>query len=274
MVDPSAPAPADWRARAAIAQRLADDARAHTLARFFAPMDAENKAGPGDFDPVTEADRQAEHAMRALLRETAPDDGVQGEEWPDTPASGPWSWTLDPVDGTRGFICGFPTWTTLIAASHEGRPVLGIIDQPVVDDRFIGDPQGARRVRAGASSPLHVRPCAHLTEAIVCATGPDMFTDAERAGFEQVSHAARLTRFGADAYAYAMLAAGRVDLVIEAGLKPYDVRALIPVVRGAGGLLTDWRGDSNAVHEGGQVIAAGDHRAHQEALVALRRVAA
>ncbi len=263
-----------WRPWRAVAIDAADRARAETLARFTEPSVPDDKGEPGRFDPVTEADRQAEAAIRALLAARAADHGVDGEEFPPKPAGGPWRWTLDPVDGTRSFICGFPTWTTLIALAHDEQPVLGVIDAPVLDDRFIGDPDGATRERHGAASALQTRTCARLTDAIVAATAPDMFTRAEWGGFDMIAHAARLARFGADAYAYAMLAAGRVDLVVEAGLKPYDVRALIPVVRGAGGIITDWRGDPDRVHNGGQVIAAGDARVHQEALAVLARVAA
>ncbi len=268
------PPPLDWRPWRAVALDAADCARTQTLARFFSASAVDDKGGPGRFDPVTEADRQAEAAMRALLESLAADHGVDGEEWPTRPAAGPWSWTLDPVDGTRSFICGFPTWTTLIALAHQGRPILGVIDAPVLDDRFIGDPEGAARQRRGETFALQTRPCARLTDAIVAATAPDMFTRAEWGGFDMIAHAARLARFGADAYAYAMLAAGQVDLVVEAGLKPYDVRALIPVVRGAGGVITTWRGDPEAVHDGGQVVAAGDARVHEEALAVLARVAA
>ncbi len=275
MALPDSPEPA-WRDHYGTALHLADIARGHTAPRFFDPAlgvagAVDNKAGPAGFDPVTDADREAERAVRAYLATACPDHGVEGEEFPDTPAQGPWSWTLDPVDGTRAFMCGFPTWTTLIALSHTGAPVLGVIDQPVLDDCFIGTPDGAFRRRAGTEQPLMVRPCARLTDAVVAATGPDMFTPAEKGGFDLIAHAARLTRYGADAYAYAMLAAGRVDVVIEAGLKPYDVRALIPVVRGAGGIITDWRGDPDRVQGGGQVIAAGDARIHAEALSVLRR---
>lgn len=269
----SLPAVDDIEALTRFADALADVAARETLPRFRAEVPVENKDAVG-FDPVTDADRGAEAAMRAAIAEAFPDHGVIGEEHEDVPAKGPWTWTLDPVDGTRSFIIGLPLWATLIAASYEGRPVIGVIDQPYLGERYFGADGDAWAVIRGARVPLRTRACPRLTGAVVSVTDPlTMFDAAEFAAFEQVRAAARLTRYGADAYAYAQLAAGRIDLVIESGLQTYDVAALAPVIEGAGGELTDWRGACGPALKGGQVIACGDAAARDEALVALRRAA-
>lgn len=256
----------------AVAHALADAARGVTVPAFRSDPAVDNKAEPGAFDPVTAADRDAEAAMRALLAAQLPDHGVSGEEFPDTPSDGPWSWTLDPIDGTRAFIAGVPLWTTLIACRYESRPVIGVIDQPIVDERYVGAPDGTTLITRHGSQRLRVRACPALTEAVISTTDPvDLFTPAEAAAFEQVRRTARLARYGCDAYAYALVAAGTVDLVVEAGLKPCDTHALGPVVRGAGGVMSDWRGRPDPLE--GQVVAAGDPRARDEALIALRRSA-
>jgi histidinol phosphatase-like enzyme (inositol monophosphatase family) len=273
---PSAPSADDLAAFEAFAARLCEAARRETLPRFRQPIVVDDKAGDEalgdrDFDPVTDADRAAETAMRALIAEAYPDHGVSGEEHETTQGESAYAWRLDPIDGTRGFISGLPLWTTLIALTLEGRPILGVIDQPYFGERFIGCDGRAWFEHGAIRRPLSVRACAELTEATVSTTDPGLFDGAETAAFDQVRRAARLARYGCDAYAYAMLAAGSIDLVIESGLKPHDVAALIPVVEGAGGILTDWRGSPQP--ESGQVIAAGDPRAHAEALVALKRSA-
>jgi myo-inositol-1(or 4)-monophosphatase len=255
----------------AFANRLADGARAEILPHFRTPMNVENKAAGAVFDPVTLADRGAEIAMRALIEAAYPDHGIEGEELGVKAARGPFSWTLDPIDGTRAFIAGLPTWGTLIALTFEGRPLIGVIDQAYLDERYIGAPGAAFAVTRGVRTPLHVRDCAHLREATAATTDPYLFDGAEAGGFEMVRRTAKLTRYGYDCYAYAMLAAGRIDLVIETGLKTYDVHALIPVIEGAGGMITNWRG--GPAWRGGQVIAAGDSRPHEQALVALKRAA-
>lgn len=271
MTDASPPQPEDLASLTAFAERLCDAARRETLPRFRRRIAVVNKADGRDFDPVTEADRAAEAALAALIADEHPDHGVLGEEHGRRPGTGPYEWALDPIDGTRGFIAGLPLWTTLVALAFAGRPVLGVIDQPYLDERFAGCDGEAWFRHGSVRRPLRVRPCARLTEATVSTTDPGLFDGAEAAAFEQVRRAARLTRYGGDAYAYAMLADGSIDLVIESGLMPYDVRALIPVVEGAGGIVTDWRG--NPRPDGGQVIAAGDARAHAEALVSLKRAA-
>lgn len=260
----------DLDALRAFANQLADAARVAILPHFRTGGAVENKAQRG-YDPVTEADRGAERAIRALIAARYPDHGVIGEEFPETPSASGWRWVLDPVDGTRAFISGLPLWGTLIALTFEGRPILGVIDQAYLDERYIGFPGGAiARVR-GVERPLGVRACPKLTEAILSTTDPGLFKPAELGAFEQVRAAARLTRYGTDCYAYAMLACGHIDMVVEAGLKIHDVAALIPVIEGAGGVIRDWRG--GPVWSGGQVIAAGNEELLAEALVALRRSA-
>lgn len=263
--------PGELAGYAAFAERLAEAARAAALPFFRNPVEIENKAGRGDYDPVTEADRAAETAMRALIEEAYPDHGIHGEEFPGK-RGGDWGWTLDPIDGTRAFVCGLPTWTVLIALCNKGRPVLGVIDQPVLDERYIGYGGQAWIKQGGAAAPVGVRPCRDLCEAMLSTTDPFLFEGGEPGAFEHVRATARLTRYGLDAYAYAMLAAGRIDMVVESGLSAHDVQALVPVIEGAGGVITDWRGEPN--WSGGQIVAAGDARIHAQALVSLRRAAA
>jgi histidinol phosphatase-like enzyme (inositol monophosphatase family) len=255
---------------AGVAERCADAAREPALRWFRQPsLDAVDKAGgTGRFDPVTEADRAVEAAIRATLATHRPDDAIRGEEEAPTPGSSGIRWTIDPIDGTRGFMAGTPTWGVLIAADAGGPPLVGIIDQPFTGERFTGITAGPARgsswVRGSERRVLACRPCATLAAATLFTTFPEVGTDAERAAFARVSAQARLTRYGLDCYAYALVAAGCVDLVIEAGLQPYDIAAAIAVIEAAGGIVTDWAG--NVGHEGGQIIAAGDARVHAAAL--------
>jgi len=235
------------------AHLMADAARAAILPHFRVPLDVENKLATG-FDPVTAADRASEEAMRAVLADRAPDDAILGEEFGETPGRNGRRWVLDPIDGTRAFIAGLPTWTVLIALERDGRPEIGVIDQPHIGERFAGWPGGAALSHGGAERPLQTRGTRRLEEAIVATTDAYLFADAEAEAFERVRRQARLCRFGYDAYAYAMLAGGGVDLVIESGLQIYDVQAFMPVVEGAGGVVTDWSGGDPS--GGGQVVAA------------------
>jgi histidinol phosphatase-like enzyme (inositol monophosphatase family) len=231
-----------------------------------------DKGPDGFFDPVTEADKGAEAAIRKLVSERFPDHGFIGEEYGDERADAEFVWVLDPIDGTRAFIAGLPVWTTLIGLRFQGEPVLGSIGQPYLDEIFLGTAAGARLLARGQSRPLKVRPCPLLTDAIIATTDPAIFDGAERGAWRQVRSAAKLARLGCDAYAYAMVALGTLDLVIEASLKPWDIEAAIPVIAGAGGTVTDWRGDPVGP-EAGQVVIAGDPACLDEALVALRRSA-
>jgi myo-inositol-1(or 4)-monophosphatase len=241
----------------AFADVLADAARAAILPFFRAPNNVEHKGGDR-FDPVTEADRAAESAMRALIEEHYPTHGILGEEFGLRPAQDGFQWVLDPIDGTRAFIAGLPLWGVLIALNFEGAPLIGVMDQPYMDERFKGWPGGASLSARGLSRPLKARACADLSEAILATTDPYLFEGDEAAAFQRVRHAARLTRFGGDCYAYCMLALGQIDVVIESGLKPYDIQALIPIIKGAGGDVTSWTGADAA--QGGQVLALGDAR--------------
>ena len=231
-----------------------------------------DKGHNGLFDPVTEADKGGEAAIRKLVRERFPKHGFIGEEYGEERADAEFVWVIDPVDGTRAFIAGLPVWTTLIGLRFQGEPVLGSIGQPYLDEIFLGSPAGARLLARGETRPLKVRACPLLTDAIIATTDPAIFDGAERGAWRQVRSAAKLARLGCDAYAYAMVALGTLDLVVEAGLKPWDIEAAMPVIAGAGGLVTDWRG-APVGPEAGQVAIAGDPACLEEALVALRRSA-
>ncbi|MDB5694327.1 MAG: inositol monophosphatase family protein [Alphaproteobacteria bacterium] len=239
------------------AERLADAARAETLPRWRTGCAAADKNEGGAWDPVTEADREAERAMRRLIEAEFPDHGIQGEEFPEKKGKGRWSWSLDPVDGTRAFVCGLPSWTTLIALLDEGQPVLGVIDAAPLDERYVG-PGGDRKTSG----------CTTLAEARLSTTDPYLFSAAETQAWDRVRQRVRTTRYGLDAYGYARVAAGSLDLVIEAGLKPHDYNALIPVVCAAGGAIGNWEGGED--FSGGRVIAAATPGLYRAALEAMR----
>lgn len=253
-----------------IAHMLADAARVAILPYFRDhQLDADNKDAEG-FDPVTVADRAAEQAMRAILGQYRPEDGILGEEFGSQEGHSGRTWVLDPIDGTRGFLSGTPTWGVLIALSQGQGPVLGIIDQPYTGERFVGSPTGAELTGPMGHRSLTTRTTARLEEAILFTTFPEVGTREERIGFEMVAKQVKLTRYGMDCYAYALLAAGHIDLVIEAGLNPYDVQAPIAVIEAAGGVVTDWQG-GRADH-GGRLLAAANPVLHAQALEILRRV--
>lgn len=253
-----------------IANLLADAAGAAILPYFRRPgLGADNKAASG-FDPVTAADRAAEQAMRALLAVHRPDDAILGEEFGPRPGTSGRTWVLDPIDGTRGFMSGTPTWGVLVALSGPAGPVLGIIDQPYTAERFVGAPGVATATGPLGTVRLGTRATAALADAILFTTFPEIGTPAERAGFAAVAAQVRLTRYGMDCYAYALLAAGQIDLVIEAGLNAYDVQAPIAVIEAAGGIVTDWQG--GRADQGGRVLAAANPALHAAALAHLARV--
>ena len=228
-----------------------------------------DKGGAKGFDPVTEADKGAERAIRSLISQRYPAHGVIGEEYGEDRPDAEWVWVLDPVDGTRAFIAGLPVWTTLIGLRHNGTPVLGSIGQPFLDEIYIGHAGGSRLMSRGASKPLKVRACPALSGALIATTDPAIFQGAEREAWNAVRAASRLARLGCDAYAYAMVAAGTIDLVLETRLKSWDIDAAIPVIAGAGGLTTDWQGAPVGAH-GGRVAIAGDRACLEEALVSLK----
>ncbi|MCP3970355.1 MAG: histidinol-phosphatase [Rhodobacteraceae bacterium] len=250
-----------------MAHDLADAARAAILPHFRAEhLHADNKAA-GSFDPVTAADREAEAAMRHLLAEHRPQDGILGEEHGAVEGSSGLTWVLDPIDGTRGFISGTPTWGVLIAVGDEDGPFLGIIDQPYIGERFTGGLGQAHVTGPMGRAALKCRDVSKLSAATIFSTFPEVGTDAEGAAFHRLAGQCRLTRYGTDCYAYALIAAGQVDLVVEAGLHPYDVQAPIAVIEAAGGVVTDWQGGK--VHMGGQVLAAATPGLHAAALEVL-----
>ena len=246
-----------------VADQMADAARVETLAHFRSrDLAAESKAA--DFDPVTIADRAAEAAMRRVLADRRPDDGILGEEHEDTPGQSGLTWVLDPIDGTRGFISGTPTWGVLIALSDDTGPRLGLIDQPYIGERFRGGPSIAEMVGPTGTHRLQTRGTTDLAEATLFTTFPEVGTNAEGAAFQRVASKVKLTRYGCDCYAYALLASGHIDLVIEAGLQAYDIQAPIAVIEAAGGIVTDWNG--NTAHHGGTAIAAATPELHAAAL--------
>ncbi len=248
---------------------MADAARAAILPFFRqSNLQTENKLETG-FDPVTVADRAAEQAMRAVLAKYRPEDGILGEEFGQTAGTSGRVWVLDPIDGTRGFISGTPTWGVLIALSTETGPILGVIDQPYIAERFVGGEGHAFVKGPTGRAALGTRETRNLNQAVVFTTFPEVGTEAEGAAFRAVSQHAKLTRYGMDCYAYALLAAGQVDLVIEAGLNAYDIQAPIAVIEAAGGLVTDWQG--NPAHDGGRALAAANPDIHAAALKILRQ---
>lgn len=251
-----------------IAHMLADAARIAILPHFRRPgLSAENKLKDG-FDPVTIADRDAETAMRTILAEHRPLDAIWGEEFGQTPGQSGRTWVLDPIDGTRGFISGTPTWGVLIALSDHNGPFLGIIDQPYTGERFVGGTDVAEMTGPLGRQMLQTRTTKDLSQAILFTTFPEVGTLQERAGFERVSAQVKLTRYGMDCYAYALLAAGQIDLVIEAGLNAYDIQGPIAVIQAAGGVVTNWQGDP--AHNGGRALAAGNAQIHAAALALLK----
>ena len=248
----------------AIGRDLADAAGRAILPHFRSADLAIDSKLAESFDPVTVADRAAEAAMRAILGVARPDDGIVGEEMGAVAGTSGLTWVLDPIDGTRGFLAGTPTWGVLIAVMRGGQPILGIVDQPWTGERFIGCGGRAWLERAGAEAPLRCRAARPLAQAILMTTFPEVGTLAEAAAFRRVAEEVRLVRYGTDCYAYALVAAGQIDLVIEAGLKPWDIAAPLALVEAAGGIVTDWRGDPAV--QGGQVIAAANAHVHRAAL--------
>jgi len=249
---------------------LADLAAAAILPHFRRPLAVANKADAGaDYDPVTVADRAAERAIRAAIAKRFPDHAIVGEEFAPRPGAGSQQWVIDPIDGTRAFIMGSPLWGTLIGLIEGGVPILGLMDQPYTRERFWAAGGKAHgRGPDGKVRRLKTRQCPGLAEAVLSSTHPDLFAARrEAAGFARVKRRARMTRYGGDCYGYCLLAAGFVDVVVEAGLKPHDVVALIPIIEGAGGRITTW--DNRPALDGGQILAAGDARVHAEALALL-----
>ena len=248
----------------AFLDRLASASGETILPFFRTSLSIDNKNPGRDLDPVTEADRAAEAVMRRLIKANFPKHGIVGEEFGSEAADAEYVWVLDPIDGTKSFISGLPIWGTLIALMHNGVPAFGMMHQPYIGERFTGDGGAATYNGPTGQRKLAVRRCASLAEATLFTTSPRLMNDADRARFQRVETEVRLSRYGGDCYAYCMLAAGHLDLVIETELKPYDIAALVPIITGAGGLVTTW--DGKPAQNGGRIVAAGDARVHEAAL--------
>jgi len=254
---------------AAFVDQLATVSGDAILPFFRTTLSIDNKHRAGGFDPVTAADRAAEAAMRTLIRRTFPEHGIVGEEYGEERADAEYVWMLDPIDGTKSFISGMPAWGTLMALTRLGEPVFGMMHQPFTRERFSGDGGAAHYRGPVGDRELMVRDCAELGEAVLFTTSPLLMNEGDRGSFARLERAVRLSRYGGDCYAYCMLAAGHIDLVVETELKPYDIVPLIPVITGAGGIVTSWEGGPAIA--GGRVIAAGDRRTHEAALTLLAR---
>ncbi len=235
---------------------LANAARAEILPLFRSNGLQTSNKDPTGFDPVTKADRAAEQAIRAILAKYRPEDGILGEEFSNSESKSGLTWVIDPIDGTRGFVSGTPTWGVLIALADEEGPFLGVVDQPYIGERFIGGFGTAESQGPSGKHVLCTRDTKDLSEAILFTTFPEIGRDQDYAGFRAVHDQVKLVRYGMDCYAFALLAAGQIDLVIEVGLQPYDIQAPIALIEAAGGRVTNWTG--GPVHVGGQVVAASN----------------
>lgn len=261
----------DASALSALLDRLCDAAARETMARFRVSIDITNKETDG-FDPVTEGDRAAERAIRSILSEEVPDHGIVGEEYGTENETAEWQWIIDPIDGTRAFISGLPVWGTLIGLYKNGLPHAGVLDQPFTRERFKAIPgsnglESTLSIDAGQPKALRTKSTQDLASATLMTTSPFIFSSNHQPRYAALEQTAKLTRYGCDCYAYAMVAAGQIDLVAEAGLSNYDIAALIPIVEGAGGLVTSWEGTSAA--QGGTILASANPDLHKKALEAL-----
>lgn len=243
-------------------RHIAAAAAAETLPRFRNLDGVVNKLSSG-FDPVTEADREAENAIRALITKHFPDHGILGEEHGTFNGSSSHIWVIDPIDGTRAFISGLPVWGTLVGLTVDKRAVAGMMSQPFTGELFYADETGAFYEGPGGARNLQVRKTTALSAATLFTTTPVMFKDESRTRFDALEAQVRLSRYGVDCYAFAMLAAGQVDIVVESGLQPYDIVALIPIIEKAGGVITNF--DGERAEAGGAVIAAATPELHEAA---------
>lgn len=248
----------------AFALELADASAAAILPHFRRNGAVENKLA-GGFDPVTEADRAGELAMRRLIEVKFPDHGILGEEFAPKPAKSSLTWILDPVDGTRSFVFGLMTWTTLIGLFEDGEPVAGVVNQPYVGERFYGSASGAHWQRGDLVEPLFVRPARNLASALISTTAPALYkTEREAEFLSRMISASRSVRYDADAYFFCLLAAGHIDVALDAGLQSYDIAPLVPIIEAAGGVVTTW--DRQPAANGGNIIAAASPQLYEEAL--------
>ena len=248
-----------------LAESMAETSRDITMRHFRHSLAIEDKQ---DESPVTIADRETELALRKLIREKFPGHGIVGEEFGAENSDSESTWIIDPIDGTSSFICGLPLFSTLISLIHEGQPVLGVIDMPALDERWLGL-NGERSFYNQTS--VSTSECGNLSDARLMSTTPDMFNDAETMVYRILASQCKLKRFGADGYAYGLLASGHIDLVVESDLKPYDYMAHVAVIEGAGGIVTDWQGEPLNLNSGPQVIAAATAELHSQALNVLNR---
>ncbi|MEM6414383.1 MAG: inositol monophosphatase family protein [Pseudomonadota bacterium] len=269
------------------ADRLADMALSKTLPLFRSDLTVDNKSASA-FDPVTDADRQAEQILRQEIEKQFPNHGIVGEEFGSKNADASLRWVLDPIDGTKAFITGIPTWTTLIGFEQNATPIFGLVDQPFTGDRWFGglldddkdantnsDTTNAFHRRQGKTRSINVSSCTALSEARLTTTDPrsdGYFTPPEANAFAAVASRTKLQRFGLDAYGYALVAEGQFDLAVEAGLACYDYSAPVALVRAAGGVVTDWRGKAPGADDTGRIIAAATESLHAEALEILSKV--
>jgi histidinol phosphatase-like enzyme (inositol monophosphatase family) len=265
----------------AFVEELAQVAADVILPFFRSSFKTTDKSGVNSFDPVTEADRGAEAAMRRLIAKNFPSHGIVGEEYGEERIDAEYIWVLDPIDGTKSFISGLPTWGTLIGLMQNGQPVLGMMAQPFTRERFSGDGKHSQlrmpALNLGDTLPLdwtirsiRTRRCTAFANATIMTTNPELITNSEdRELYRSIERDARLVRYGGDCYAYCALATGFVDLVIETNLKPHDVVALVPIIEGAGGVISTWNGDNAA--KGGRIVASGDPVLHEAALRRLAR---
>jgi myo-inositol-1(or 4)-monophosphatase len=257
----------DWAELTRFAIALAEASAKEILPYFRRNTHVEVKDGPV-WDPVTEGDRAGERAIRALIEAHYPDHGIFGEEYGLKEGRSPFTWVLDPVDGTRSFVCGMPTWATLIGLSFEGRPALGLMNQPVVGDMFYGSPEGAWHDYRGNTTAIATRKGIPLARATIGTTAPELYRSAEnQRRFQALRARATLTRYGGDAYFFCMMAAGHIDIAMDCGLQPYDIAPLLPIVTGAGGVAAEWTGGDMA--RGGNVITAGSAALLEEALAVM-----
>lgn len=247
-----------------LAHTAGEIAKAHFRKSFT--IENKNRAG---FDPVTNADKAIEHALRAALAERYPAHGIVGEEQEDTGGSAPYRWYIDPIDGTRSFMTGSPLWGTLVGVARDDVPLFGLMCQPVLEEVFFGSAQGSWLIRPDGRERLKARACTELGNAVLATTSPEFFDEPSRAAFDALSTQCLMTRFGGDCYNYAMVAAGFVDLVVEWGLHPYDIVPLIPILEGAGAVVTDW--DGRPPVSGGAIVAAATSDLHAAALARLRQ---
>lgn len=248
----------------AFALALAEASAREILPHFRRNIDIDVKSG-AVWDPVTEADRAGERVMRAMIEKNYPEHGIVGEEYGTKLGRSGMTWILDPVDGTRAFICGMPTWTTLIGLTRDNDALIGVMNQPFVGETFYGNPEGAFHARGGETQKLKVRAARPISDAILTTTAPELYrTPHEKSVLARLSAAARLTRYGGDAYFFCLLAAGHIDIAMDARMETYDIAPLIPIIRGAGGVVSTWSGGSAT--GGGNVISATAPELLEEAL--------